>query len=89
MAAAPDASLEATNRASLQVVKGDSLVPRAKFMWSLTAPWGGFGGMVTKNFKERSRTTEQMYGQVYYAVSQVPGLQVFRGSIRRCPPWPV
>src|SRR5213595_3187531 len=54
-------------------------------MWSLTAPWGGFGGMVTKNFKERSRTTEQMYGQVYYAVSQVPGLQVFP---RLVPPLP-
>src|ERR1043166_7432233 len=46
-------------------------------MWSLTANWGGFGGMVAKNFKERSRTTEQLYGPVYYAVSQVPGLQVF------------
>src|SRR5947199_249726 len=46
-------------------------------MWSLTANWGGFGGMVAKNWKERKRTTEQMYGQVYYAVSQVPGLQVF------------
>ena len=46
-------------------------------MWSLTANWGGFGGMVAKNWKERKRTTEQMYGQVYGAVSQVPGLQVF------------
>src|SRR5207244_3522632 len=48
-----------------------------KFRWSLTANWGGFGGMVAKNWKERKRTTEQMYGQLYYAVSQVPGLQVF------------
>src|SRR5262245_6044582 len=46
-------------------------------MWSLTANWGGCGGMVTKSYKERARTTEQMYGQVYQAVSQVPGLQVF------------
>jgi multidrug efflux pump len=51
--------------------------PEAKFMWSLTANWGGFGGMVTKNWKERKQTTEQLYGQVYGAVSQVPGLQVF------------
>jgi multidrug efflux pump len=77
MAAPPDASLEATNRASLQVVKAIRSFPEAKFMWSLTASWGGFGGMVAKNFKERSRTTEQLYGPVYYAVSQVPGLQVF------------
>src|SRR5437870_1266865 len=77
MQASPDASLEATNRASLQVVKAVTAFPEAKFMWSLTASWGGFGGMVTKNWKERKRTTEQMYGQVYGAVSQVPGLRVF------------
>ncbi|HKO47797.1 MAG TPA: efflux RND transporter permease subunit, partial [Polyangiaceae bacterium] len=34
-------------------------------------------GMVTKNWKERARSTEQMYGEVYQAVSQIPGLQVF------------
>src|SRR5256886_14949163 len=77
MAASPDASLAATNKASLQVVKAVRSFPEAKFMWSLTANWGGFGGMVAKNWKERKRTTEQMYGQLYYAVSQVPGLQVF------------
>src|SRR5437867_2924848 len=77
MQASPDASLEATNKASLQVVKAVTAFPEAKFMWSLTASWGGFGGMVAKNWKERQRTTEQMYGQVYGAVSQVPGLQVF------------
>src|SRR5207302_1323487 len=77
MAASPDASLAATNKASLQVVKAVRSFPEAKFMWSLTANWGGFGGMVAKNWKERKRTTEQMYGQVYGAVSQVPGLQVF------------
>jgi multidrug efflux pump len=77
MQASPDASLEATNRASLQVVQAITSFPEARFMWSLTAPWGGFGGMVAKNWKERTRTTEQMYGQVYGAVSQVPGLQVF------------
>src|SRR5262245_4370035 len=33
--------------------------------------------MVEKNWKERSRSTEEMYGQVYGMVSQVPGLRVF------------
>ena len=46
-------------------------------MWSLTASWGGFGGLVAKNWKERERSTEQMYGDVFAAVSQVPGLRVF------------
>src|SRR3989442_1396152 len=77
MAASPDASLEATNKASLKVVKAVTSFPEAKFMWSVTANGGGFGGMVAKNWKDRKRTTEQMYGQLYYAVSQVPGLQVF------------
>lgn len=76
MQAPPDASLEATNRASLQVVKAVTSFPEAKFMWSLTASWGGFGGMVAKNFKERKRTTEQLYGPLYAAVSRVPGLTV-------------
>jgi multidrug efflux pump len=77
MAASPDSSLPATNRASLDVVKAIEAFPEAKFMWSLAANWGAFGGMVTKNWKERTRSTEQMYGEVYHAVSQIPGLQVF------------
>ena len=77
MAASPDASLVASNRASQEVVKAITAFPEAEFMWSLTASWGGFGGMVAKDWKQRDRTTEEMYGQVYGAVSQVPGLQVF------------
>ena len=75
--ASPDASLAASNRASLNVVRTITSFPEAKFMWSLTASWGGFGGMVAKDWHQRARTTEQMYGQVYGAVSQVAGLRVF------------
>jgi multidrug efflux pump len=77
MQSAPDASLAASSRASLEVVKAIEAFPEAKFMWSLTANWGAFGGMVTKDWKQRDRSTEQMYGQVYGAVSKIPGLQVF------------
>jgi multidrug efflux pump len=77
MQAAPDSSLPATHQASLDVVKAIEGFPEAKFMWSLTANWGAFGGMVAKDWKERTRSTEEMYGEVYQAVSQVPGLQVF------------
>jgi multidrug efflux pump len=75
--ASPDATLEAVDRESLQVVRAITAFPEAEFMWSLTAPWGGFGGMVAKDWKERRRSTEQMYGEVFGAVSQVPGLRVF------------
>jgi multidrug efflux pump len=75
--ASPDSSLVATNRDSLNVVNALTAFPEADFMWSLTAAWGGFGGLVAKDWKERDRSTEQMYGEVYGAVSQVPGLRVY------------
>jgi multidrug efflux pump len=75
--AAPDASLAATNAASKQVVKVINAFPENQFMWSLTANWGGFGGFVAKNWKERTQSTEQLFPQVFGAVSQIPGLRVF------------
>src|SRR5687767_358105 len=77
MQASPDASLAASNRASLEVVKAVTAFPEAKFMWSLTAQWGAFGGMLAKDWKERDLSTQELYGQVYGAVSQIPGLRVF------------
>ncbi|MEO6527332.1 MAG: efflux RND transporter permease subunit [Gemmatimonadaceae bacterium] len=77
MEASPDASLVATNRATRDVVRTIEAFPEAKFMWSLTANWGAFGGMLAKDWKERDRSTEQMYGAVYGAVSQIPGVRVF------------
>jgi multidrug efflux pump len=75
--AAPDASLAATNRHHLDVVRAVTAFPETEFTWSLTANWGGFGGIVAKPWTERNRSTEQMYGEVYGAVSQIPGLRVF------------
>ena len=73
----PDASLAANNRATLEVVKAITSFPEAKFMWSLTASWGAFGGMVAKDWKERQRSTAQLFPAVYGAVSRVPGVRVF------------
>ncbi len=75
--AAPDSTLAATHTHTLDVVDATTAFPEAEFMWSLTSSWGGFGGMVAKYWKDRDRSTEEMYGEVYGAVSQVPGLRVF------------
>jgi multidrug efflux pump len=75
--ASPDSTLAQSNRDHLQVVKAITDFPETRFTWSLTAPWGGFGGLVAKDWHERGRSTEQMFGSVYGAVSQVPGLRVF------------
>jgi multidrug efflux pump len=77
MEAPPDASLAANNRASRDVVRAITSFPETEFMWSLTATWGAFGGLVAKDWKERDRSTEQMFGEVFGAVSQVPGVRVF------------
>jgi multidrug efflux pump len=75
--AAPDATLESVDAASRQVVAQVHTLPETKFMWSLVANWGGFGGMVNKDWRQRARSTEQLYGELYSKVSQVPGLRVF------------
>ncbi|WP_447969841.1 efflux RND transporter permease subunit [Nitrospira sp. M1] len=75
--ASPDSTVEASSRDSLKVVHAITSFPEAEFMWSLTTNWGGFGGMVTKDWSERTRSTEELFGEVFGAVSQAPGLRVF------------
>ncbi|MEZ5967219.1 MAG: efflux RND transporter permease subunit [Planctomycetota bacterium] len=75
--AAPDATLEAVDRASREVIDQVKTLEETRFAWSLVASWGGFGGMVNKNWKERKRSTTDLYGELFYKVSQIPGLRVF------------
>src|SRR5262245_26017210 len=75
--ASPDASLDGGNREAEEVVRRVTALPESRVMWSLTSPWRGFGGLVAKDWKTRARSTEQMYGEVFGAVSQVPALRVF------------
>ncbi len=75
--ASPDSTVHATNRQHFQIVKAITAIPGTDYTWSLTTAWGGFGGVVAKDWHDRDRSTEEMYDDVYGAVSQVPGLRVF------------
>ncbi|MBX3335601.1 MAG: efflux RND transporter permease subunit, partial [Nitrospira sp.] len=75
--AAPDSTVQSTNRQHFQIVKAITAIPETDYTWSLTTAWGGFGGVVAKDWHDRARSTEEMYDDVYVAVSQVPGLRVF------------
>jgi multidrug efflux pump len=75
--AAPDSSLVATNRHAVDIVKALEPFSEAEYVWSQTEAWGGFGGMVATDWRTRDRSTEEIYGDVYGAVSQVPGVRVF------------
>ncbi|HMN44922.1 MAG TPA: efflux RND transporter permease subunit [Povalibacter sp.] len=83
--ASPDSTLKATDHDSQKLIQAITAFPETDFTWSLTADWGGFGGLVAKDWHERGRSTEQMFGDVYNAVSQVPGLRVYT---RLDPPLP-
>ena len=74
---APDATLEAVDAASREVAAMIRTLPEAKFMWSLVANWGGFGGMVAKDWKERQRSTQQIWPELFGMVSQVPGVTAY------------
>jgi multidrug efflux pump len=75
--AAPDASLEAAERDSRAVIKELGSFPESEAVWSLTAPWGGFGGLKAVDWKQRQRSTGEMYQEVFGRVSRIPGVQVF------------
>jgi multidrug efflux pump len=75
--AAPDSSLAATNRDMLALVKAIASFPESEYMWSVTQAWGGYGGMVTKDWRVRERSTGELFGPVYGAVSRVPGLRLY------------
>ncbi|GKS63795.1 acriflavine resistance protein B [Nitrospira sp.] len=75
--AAPDSTVQATNRQHFQIVNAITAIPETDYTWSLTTAWGGFGGDVAKDWHDRARSTEAMYVDVYTAVSRVPGLRVF------------
>jgi multidrug efflux pump len=75
--ASPDSTVAASNREHLNVGQAITSIPETRFTWSLTTSWGGFGGLVAKDWKDRARSTEEMYGEVFGRVSQVPGLRVF------------
>jgi multidrug efflux pump len=75
--AAPDSTLAATNHDSMQLVRAANSFAESDYMWSQTEAWGGFGGIVTKDWHKRKRSTSQMYGEVYGALSKTTGVRVF------------
>jgi multidrug efflux pump len=50
--------------------------PEADSIFQITLPTGGFGGMVTKPWSERSRTTEQLLVEAARKLSRIPGVRV-------------
>lgn len=77
MSAAPDATLKSTTRWAKELAQRLTALEESKYMWALVTPGSGFGGVITKDFHERHRSTTEMYPEVFQLVSAIPGVEPF------------
>ena len=77
LGAAADASIESTSFYADEVFKKFSAVPEYDHAFQLTFADNGFGGMVTKPWAERTRTTMELQPIMQASVSQIPGVRMF------------
>jgi multidrug efflux pump len=74
--AAPNATLDQTKLFAKQVQDVYSSFPENGNTFQLIFPSGGFGGMVTKPWSEREKTTEQLQVEASVGLSKIPGIRV-------------
>ena len=74
--AAPNSTLDQTSLYASQIYDVYRSVPETQSVFQLMFPTGGFGGMVTKPWSERSRTTEQLLMETAGPLSKIPGIRV-------------
>jgi multidrug efflux pump len=75
--AAPNATIEQTKLFTQQINDVYKSFPEAAGTFELTYPNGGFGGMVTKPWSERTKTAQQLQMEVMGPLSQIPGVRAF------------
>jgi multidrug efflux pump len=74
--AAPNATLDQTKLFTAQIYDVYRSFPEAQSIFQITSPTGGFGGMVTKPWSERSKSTEQLQLEASAKLSKIPGVRV-------------
>jgi len=74
--AAPNATLDQTKLFSTQVADVYRSFPESESIFQLTNPTGGFGGMVTKPWSERKKSTSQLQVESAMKLGQIPGVRV-------------
>jgi multidrug efflux pump len=73
--AAPNATLDQTRLFAQQVHDVYRSFPEAASIFQLTYPTGGFGGMVTTPWSQRTKTTQQLLVDVSGPLSKIPGIR--------------
>jgi multidrug efflux pump len=75
--AAPNATIEQTKLFARQINDVYESFPESAGTFELTYPNGGFGGMVTKPWSERTKTAQQLQMEVAGPMSRIPGVRAF------------
>src|SRR5262245_25887035 len=74
--AAPNSTLDQTKLYSNEVEDVYRHFPEYKNTFQLVGPTNGFGGMVTKPWSERHKTTQELQLEASGALSKIPGIRV-------------
>jgi len=74
--AAPNATLDQTKLFTTKVYDVYKSFPETGATFQITSPGGGFSGMVTKPWSERTKTTEQLLVEAAGKLSEIPGIRV-------------
>jgi multidrug efflux pump len=74
--ASPNSTLDQTRLFTTQVNDVYRSFPESKSIFQITSPTGGFGGMVTKPWSERTKTAQQLMVESAGPLSQIPGIRV-------------
>ena len=74
--ASANSTLEQTKLFTDQIQQVYQSLPETAGTFQITFPTGGFGGMVTKPWSERSKTTQQLLMESMGPLSQIAGIRV-------------
>jgi multidrug efflux pump len=72
----PNATLEQTKLFTDQIYDVYHAMPEAASIFQITLPNGGFGGMVTKPWSQRTKTTQQLMMEAMGPLSKIAGVRV-------------
>ena len=74
--AAANSTVDQTTLFTQQIHDVYRAFPEAESIFQITFPTGGFGGMVTKPWSDRSKTTQQLLMESMGPLSTIPGVRV-------------
>jgi multidrug efflux pump len=74
--AAANSTVDQTTLFTQQVHDVYRSVPETESIFQITFPTGGFGGMVTRPWSERTKTAQQLLMETMGPLSRIPGIRV-------------